>query len=293
MEQRKTNEELAARVKAGIDIADNMLQLWQQNRGIIHQMAKRFYGVAEIEDLEQEGYLALYTAVDGFEPEMGFRFITYAQRIIYQAMVRYVQRCSPVHVSIHDQENMRKYETYRKQYSAKYGCMPVPERAAAALGMSLKEVLFLERAAEATNMQSLDAPLADDESSSFGELLPAAGMDVEGEVIERMERQELQATLWGMVRTLQDEQADVIIGKYAGNQSLRKVSEVMGISEERVNSLYYAGMKELRSPAKKSKLRRFLPDEVHHHAYRQIGVKEFNCTWTSSTEKAALKSYFG
>lgn len=59
-----TNEELAIRIKAGIDTADNMLQLWEQTRRFIRRIASRYVGAAELEDLEQEGYLALYWIVN-------------------------------------------------------------------------------------------------------------------------------------------------------------------------------------------------------------------------------------
>ena len=44
-----TNEELAIRIKAGIDTADNMLQLWQQTRRFIRRIASRYVGAAELE----------------------------------------------------------------------------------------------------------------------------------------------------------------------------------------------------------------------------------------------------
>ena len=68
------NEELVARIKAGIDTADNMLALWEQNRGMIGKLARRYSAYADIEDLQQEGYLALYDAIDGFKPDKGVRF---------------------------------------------------------------------------------------------------------------------------------------------------------------------------------------------------------------------------
>ena len=70
-----TNEELAIRIKAGIDTADNMLQLWEQTRRFIRRIASRYVGAAELEDLEQEGYLALYDAVDGYRPDLGCKFL--------------------------------------------------------------------------------------------------------------------------------------------------------------------------------------------------------------------------
>ena len=51
------NEQLVARIQAGENKADNMLQLWQQNRGFIATMARKYTNLAEMEDLEQEGYI--------------------------------------------------------------------------------------------------------------------------------------------------------------------------------------------------------------------------------------------
>lgn len=43
-----TNEQLAIRIKSGIDVADNMLALWQQNRGFIHKIANQYRAYADI-----------------------------------------------------------------------------------------------------------------------------------------------------------------------------------------------------------------------------------------------------
>lgn len=48
-----TNEQLAIRIQAGIDVSDNMLQLWQQNRGFIYKLVNQYKTYAEEDDLEQ------------------------------------------------------------------------------------------------------------------------------------------------------------------------------------------------------------------------------------------------
>lgn len=50
------NEELVIRIQAGTDVPENMLQLWEQTKAFIHTVALRYQGLAELEDLEQEGY---------------------------------------------------------------------------------------------------------------------------------------------------------------------------------------------------------------------------------------------
>lgn len=52
-----SNEQLVARIKSGENEAEYMLSLWQQNQGLLHKMAVRYSGFAEIEDLKQEAYM--------------------------------------------------------------------------------------------------------------------------------------------------------------------------------------------------------------------------------------------
>lgn len=41
-EENVTNEQLVARIQAGVDVPDNMLRLWQQNQGYIALVAKNY-----------------------------------------------------------------------------------------------------------------------------------------------------------------------------------------------------------------------------------------------------------
>ena len=80
-----TNEELTMRIKSGE--TDLMDELWSQVNLFVYKQAYKFINAyadrcrsfgLDLEDLEQEGYLAIYTAVEGFDPEKGVTFLTYA-----------------------------------------------------------------------------------------------------------------------------------------------------------------------------------------------------------------------
>lgn len=80
-----TNEELALRIKSGETAL--MDALWFQVNRFIYKQARKFINAyadrcrsfgLDLEDLEQEGYIAIYTAVEGFDPEKGVTFLTYA-----------------------------------------------------------------------------------------------------------------------------------------------------------------------------------------------------------------------
>ena len=80
-----TNEELVIRIQAGE--TELMLTLWNQAEMFTKKQAWRFYTLfkercdeygVSAEDLFQEAYLAIDTAVKRFNPEKGVKFLSYA-----------------------------------------------------------------------------------------------------------------------------------------------------------------------------------------------------------------------
>ena len=120
-EQEISNEQLAARIKSGDDAAGNMARLYMRVRGFIRSMAWKYRGYAEVEDLEQEGCLALYPAVAGYNPAAGCRFLTYAGNRIRQAMVRYIQNNGTVRIPVYEQERIQRYRKLEKEFCSRTG----------------------------------------------------------------------------------------------------------------------------------------------------------------------------
>ena len=50
-----TNEQLARRIRAGENEAENMKTLWIQCKAFVAKMARKYSGYAEMDDLMQEG----------------------------------------------------------------------------------------------------------------------------------------------------------------------------------------------------------------------------------------------
>lgn len=105
----ESNEQLALRIKVGEDIADNMLKLWQQNQGMIEELAGKYCHMAEKEDLKQEAYFAIYKAVDSYDPDKGSSFLTWAVFWIRQQMQRYCQNNGVVRMPVHVSEKIQQY----------------------------------------------------------------------------------------------------------------------------------------------------------------------------------------
>ena len=87
-----TNEQLAARIRAGEDVGENMAQLYDQVKDFIRSVAWKYKGLGELEDLEQEGFLALYDAIDHYEADQGVKFLSYAEYWLRQRMQSHLFR---------------------------------------------------------------------------------------------------------------------------------------------------------------------------------------------------------
>ena len=186
-----TNEQFVIRIKAGIDPAENMLALYEQVKAFIHSIAWKHRGLGEVEDLEQEGYLALYDAIDGYDPDTGNKFLTYAEYWIRQRIVRYIERnSSSLRLSFHSQARLRQYKRLCDSFMKEYGREPSEAETAAQMGLSIDQVRDIHKNACTANLGSLDAPVKgfEEEGFSLGDGVPSTE-DMEGDAIDRLQHE--------------------------------------------------------------------------------------------------------
>ena len=86
------NEELALRIQAGDKNAAELLI--SQNEGYITKLAREYTPWCELEDLKQEGALALLEAARRFEPACRTKLLTYATSMIEAAMMDHAAQYS-------------------------------------------------------------------------------------------------------------------------------------------------------------------------------------------------------
>ena len=280
-----TNEELVTLIKANKDTGANMLQLWKQMELFVVAIAKNYKVLAELEDLKQEGYLALYDAVDGYEPQFKNTFSSYAAYHIKRRMRRYIFKCSTMHIPENVQAKLWVYEKTVQRFISEHGREPEENEIMKMLDISKKDFLKLQKVRELSDVGSLDAVAVD--GSSIVELL-GSSEDISNEIIEAHYLEQLKETLWPIVNGLDEAQANVIKLRYCENLTLEQVGNKLNMDPMKVKCEESKGMRRLQNPGNMAKLRPFLPDQVEAVAFRG-SVGSFGRTWTSSTEKAAIK----
>ena len=289
-----TNEQLAARIRAGENVGNNMAILYDQVKDFIHAMAYKYHGQGELEDLEQEGFLALYDAIDHYEADQGVKFLTYASHWIRQRMQKYIQNTgSSLRLPAGRQEAIRKYRKFCTEFQAEQGCKPTEAELCRSLWLTLEQLREIQYDACMTAVKSLDAPIKGaegEEDITLGELAASAADPCE-ELLDRLEQEELCSILWQCVDSLPGKQPDVIRSRYKDNLTMKQCGQFCGISEAEVRKQQLKALRSLRSGENAKKLRPFLLEDawIYSGALIGNGVDHFNQTWTSSTERVALE----
>ena len=289
-----TNEQLAARIRSGENVGNNMAALYDQVKDFIHAMAYKYHGQGELEDLEQEGFLALYDAIDHYEADQGVKFLTYASHWIRQRMQKYIQNTgSSLRLPAGRQEAIRKYRKFCTEFQAEQGCKPTEAELCRSLWLTLEQLREIQYDACMTAVKSLDAPIKGaegEEDTTLGELAASATDPCE-ELLDRLEQEELCSILWQCVDSLPGKQPDVIRSRYKDNMTMKQCGQFCGISEAEVRKQQLKALRSLRSGENAKKLRPFLLEDawIYSGALIGNGVDHFNQTWTSSTERVALE----
>lgn len=284
-----TNEELVEKIQAGKDVKENMEQLWNQNTGMVAHIAWKYRERAELDDLMQEGFLGLQEAVRCYDQTKGVPFINYATYWIKQVMVRYIKENGTVRIPEYQQNRIIQYNRIVQAFQQKYCRMPTEAEMSHDMNMTVKQLREFKRLARMANIGSLDKPVGEDGELSLHEIVPDCKDDKQA-VLDSVEHEQLSKVLWGMVGELPEQQSGVIKKYYKDNMTLKEIGEANGVTIERIRQLKEQGLRTLRNPKRSRRLREFYPDDrIYSSGLSGNGIGTFSRSWTSSTERTAMK----
>lgn len=282
-----TNEQLVAEIRAGIDVPENTLQLWQQNRGYIIKVANYYKAYAEEQDLQQEGYLGLCAAIEHYRPEEGIPFITYAGYWIRQYFNRYIKKNGTVRIPEFMYDKIVGYERAVSKWKATLGRKPTDAEIRQYLGISQKQLENIKKNREIARISSLDVPVGEDGETTMCDLIPGK-VNEEEQILDKIQKEQLSVLLWNIVDKLPAKQAEVIREKYKNGKTFKEIAEKMGISQSAANQRYREGMQKLRRQESSNLRSLVLEEEAYSKALKGTGVEKFKRTRESSTERAAI-----
>ena len=157
---KEEEQELGFRILKGDKKAKD--KLVKSNLRLVVSNAKRYQNRGlEFLDLIQEGNLGLMTAVERYDPNLGYKFSTYATWWIKQSILRGISnKGRTIRIPVHTNEDLHKIKAIQAKYMTKNGVMPTNEEIAKELKTTVTHVedcLNHDR-----NIVSMDAPINED-----------------------------------------------------------------------------------------------------------------------------------
>ena len=283
------NEQLVARIRAGEDEAENMLRLWQQNKGFIGMMARRYSAGAEMEDLEQEGYIGLCEAVQHYDPDRGMSFISYAAFWIKRRMRICADNNRAVRLSFNAGDEVRQYQKVMRQYRQEYGCDPSERELCGFLYVSREKIDQIRKAAQMGQIRSLDEPVQGmDGDISIGDTVPS-GEDMEEDTIRKIDKERMEREVWLVVDALPGNLPAALRLRYRDGLTLEKTGQALGVNRERARQIESKAMRILKQPHRCRKFRAYFEEYLSAASVHHVGARRFNETWTSEVEREAIR----
>lgn len=226
-------EELIRQAQAGDRAASETLVT--ENSGLIWSVARRFFGRGtEPDDLYQLGCLGFLKAVEGFDPEYGTQFSTYAVPKITGEIRRFLRDDGAVKVSRGLKEQAMAIKNARNHLATALGREPTLTEISRQTGFSPEEIALAENATAAT--ESIQR-----ESGEEGFSLENILTDTESEekMVERV-------ALMQAVSRLQERENMVIRLRYFHGLTQQRVAKVLHVSQVQVSRIEKKALSHLR-----------------------------------------------
>src|SRR5262245_20984721 len=161
--------ELAAKIKKG----DQKARAWmiKANLRLVVKIARDYSNLGlPLLDLISEGNLGLMKAVERFDPEKGGKLSTYGAWWIKQAIKRAMANQSKtIRLPVHLIDKIYKVNRASHKMSEELGREPTDEELSEEIGISSAKLSQLKTIS--IRPASLDAPIGDDDSTEFGEIV--------------------------------------------------------------------------------------------------------------------------
>ena len=232
---REEEYDLAMKAKNGDAAARE--RLVNGNLRFVVSIAKQFQGRGlPLIDLISEGNVGLLTAIDKFEPEKGYHFISYAVWWIRQSILKAIgEKSRMIRLPMNKSADLIQILQAKSNLEKNGYDDASIEAIAAECGMSESDVLEIMQIAR--DVSSLDAPVGSEEDSSFGEFIESDDPKPEDVVMDEA----LKNSVRRILGTLSEKERGIITLRYGldNNEamSLKEVGEVYNLTKERIRQI--------------------------------------------------------
>ncbi len=253
---RDEEYDLAIRAKNGDAIARE--KLVNGNLRFVVSIAKQFQnrGLPLI-DLISEGNIGLLTAIDKFEPEKGYHFISYAVWWIRQSILKAIgEKSRMIRLPMNKSADLIQILNAKNKIENETSDDASIEDIARECGMEPSDVLDLMQIAR--DVSSLDAPLGTEEDTSFGDFIESDEPKPEDYVMDKA----MKSSVNKILASLPEKERGIIRLRFGldNNEamSLKEVGEIYHLTKERIRQIEKKVLSNLRSDEEVQNLKAFI-----------------------------------
>jgi RNA polymerase primary sigma factor len=237
--------ELAAKIKKGDKKARELMI--KANLRLVVKIARDYEGIGlPLLDLISEGNIGLMKAVERFDPKKGGKLSTYGSWWIKQSIKRALANQSKtIRLPVHLVDKISKMRRIGMRLQEELGREPTDEELADELDMTAARVRQMRLAA--IRPASLDAPIGDDDSNNFSDVV-----EDENAIspYENLKDKTVTNMLQDMVKNLDDREATILRYRFGLDggpvKTLEEVGVKFNVTRERVRQIQNLALRKLR-----------------------------------------------
>ncbi len=237
----KTNEELLALYQESRELTvkqELVMRYLYIVKTIAAQMRGVYAGSLQMEDIINEGVIAIMKGIDRYDPERDNKFETFISRRIRGMIIDLVRKNDWM------PRDFRKQVRMIEETRIALGGDPTDEEIAQSMGMDVKKYNKLQRMSVIMNVLSLDM-LVDDEEEHQSLQLSSKDMSSQPEKAFLME--ESRQVLAEAVSSLKEKEQMVISLYYVEELNMGQIAEILGVSEPRISQIHSSAIRRLKA----------------------------------------------
>ena len=235
--KEKTNEELFAlyqRDQSQPVKQELTLRYVYIVRAIAVQMHNLYSGIMQMEDIINEGVIAIMKGIDRYDPEKDNKFETFISRRIRGMVIDLVRKNDWMPRDYHRQN--KSIEAARLHLSETLRRQPTDEEIARHLQMDLKKCQKIQRMSAMVNVLSLDMMTGDDDERQPVQI---PSRDIL--------REETLRILTEAIGSLKEKEQMVISLYYVEELNMSQIAQVMEVSEPRISQIHSGAIRKLKA----------------------------------------------
>lgn len=210
---------------------------------IAMQLRGVYISVGDMEDVINEGIIALMDALERFDPERNVKFSSYASLRIRGAVIDFARKQDWMPRSV--RKTAKEIDAATGALQVELGRAPTEHEVAQKLGMELAKYRKALVDSSLYNLLSLDAIIEDSQSEfSFQPMSEHRGG--EDSPAARLQNAELHEALQGAILKLKPREQMVVSLYYRKELNMKEISKILGVSEPRISQILAGSLNQLR-----------------------------------------------